>query len=129
YDARTGLFYVVVRELYSMYYLTSTDPRMMMGLGGSEQDVVGSLGTSIAAIDYRTGTLAWKYRFEGSAGGFGGATGFLTTRRGLLFANDGAGDLVAFCLQGMKPPVPLSHAPIRSIENAAATITVGRRPY
>src|SRR2546421_11744908 len=58
YDARTGLFYVVLRELYSMYYLTSTDPRMMMGLGGSEQDVVGSLGTSIAAIDYPTGTLA-----------------------------------------------------------------------
>ena len=129
YDARTGLFYVVLRELYSMYYLTSTDPRMMMGLGGSEQDVVGSLGTSIAAIDYRTGTLAWKYRFEGSAGGFGGATGLLTTAGGLLFANDGAGDLVAFGLQGMKPPVPLWHAHIGSIENAAETYTVGGRQY
>src|SRR2546430_3020416 len=31
YDPRTGLFYVVLRELYSMYYLTSTDPRMMVG--------------------------------------------------------------------------------------------------
>src|SRR5207249_1574479 len=51
YDPQTGLFYVVVRELYAMYYLTNKDPRMLVGLGGSEQDVVGSLGTHIAAID------------------------------------------------------------------------------
>jgi alcohol dehydrogenase (cytochrome c) len=129
YDAQTGLFYVVLREVYSMYYLTSKDPRMIMGLGGSEQDAVGSLGTSIAAIDYHTGKLAWKYRFEGSAGGFGGATGLLTTAGRLLFANDGAGDLVAFGLQGTKPPVPLWHAHIGSIENAAETYTVGGRQY
>src|SRR6267143_1189981 len=43
YDPQTGLFYVVVRELYAMYYLTNKDPRMLVGLGGSEQDVVGSL--------------------------------------------------------------------------------------
>ena len=129
YDPRTGLFYVVLRELYSMYYLTSTDPRMMVGLGGSEQDDVGSLGTSIAAIDYRTGTLAWKYRFEGTGGGFGGASGLLTTAGGLLFADDGAGSLVAFGLRGRKSPVPLWHAHIGSVENAPETYTVGGRQY
>src|SRR3989440_9727300 len=98
YDPRTGLFYVVLRELYSMYYLTSTDPRMMMGLGGSEQDVVGSLGTSIAAIDYRTGTLAWKYRFEGSAGGCGRAPPFCAPRRRPPFSPPTAGRLRAPCL-------------------------------
>src|SRR5690349_22871984 len=51
-------------------------PRMLVGLGGSEQDVVGSMGTSIVAIDYQTGKLAWKHRFEGNGGG---ATGLLTT--------------------------------------------------
>src|SRR5205823_12751415 len=96
-------------------------------VGGREEDVGGSCGSSIAAIDYRTGTLAWKYRFEGSAGGFGGATGLLTTARGLLFANDGAGDLVAFGLQGMKPPVPLWHAHTGSIQNATETYPVGGR--
>ena len=129
YDPQTGLFYVVLRELYSMYYLTSTDPRVMVGLGGSEQVGVGSLGTSIAAIDYQTGKLAWKYRFEGTGGGFGGGTGLLTTAGGLLFANDGAGNFVAFGLRGMKPPVPLWHAHIGSIENAAETYTVAGRQY
>src|SRR5205814_9371152 len=72
-----------------MYYLTDKDPRMLVGLGGSEQDVVGSLGTSIVAIDYQTGKLAWKYRLTGGSG-----TGLLTTAGGLLFANDGSGSLV-----------------------------------
>src|SRR5260370_15173899 len=82
YDPPTGLFYVVLRELYSMYYLTSKDPRMIMGLGGSEQVGVGSLGTSIAAIDYQTGTVAWRYRFEGSAGRSGWCAGFVFTAGG-----------------------------------------------
>jgi len=125
FDPQTGLFYVVVRELYAMYYLTNTDPRMLVGLGGSEQDVVGSLGTYIAAIDYRTGKLAWKYRFEG----WGGGTGLLTTAGGLLFANDGSGSLIAFGLAGTKPPVALWHAQIGSIDNAPETYTVGGRQY
>ncbi len=125
YDPRTGLLYVVLREIYAMYYLTDKDPRMLVGLGGSEQDVVGSLGTSIVAIDYQTGKLAWKYRFEGGGGG----TGLLTTAGGLLFANDGSGSLVAFGLRGRRSPVPLWHAQIGSVENAAETYTVGGRQY
>jgi alcohol dehydrogenase (cytochrome c) len=125
YDPQSGLFYVVLREIYSMYYLTNKDPRMLVGLGGSEQDDVGSLGTSIAAIDYQTGRLAWKYR----VGEGGGGTGLLTTAGGLLFANDGAGSLVAFGLRGKNPPVPLWHAHIGSIENAPETYTVDGRQY
>jgi len=125
YDPQTGLFYVVLRELYAMYYLTNKDPRMLVGLGGSEQDVVGSAGSYIAAIDYQTGKLAWRYRFEG---GFGG-TGLLTTAGGLLFANDGAGSLVAFGLQGKQPPVPLWHVQLGSVDNAPETYTVGGRQY
>jgi alcohol dehydrogenase (cytochrome c) len=116
--------YVVLREIYAMYYLTDKDPRMLVGLGGSEQDVVGSLGTSIVAIDYQTGKLAWKYRLTGGSG-----TGLLTTAGGLLFANDGSGSLVAFGLRGRKPPVPLWHAQIGSIENAPETYTVDGRQY
>jgi alcohol dehydrogenase (cytochrome c) len=129
YSPQTGLLYVVTRELYAMYYLTTKDPRVMVGLGGSEQDVVGSMGNSIVAIDYQTGKIPWKYRFEGTVGGFGGATGLLATAGGLLFANDGSGDFVAFSLTGTKPPVPLWHARIGSIDNAAETFTVGGRQY
>jgi len=126
FSPQTGLFYVVTREIYSMYYLTTKDPRTMVGLGGSEQDNVGSLGTSIVAIDYQTGKIAWKYRFEGNGGG---ATGLLTTAGNLLFANDGAGSLVAFGLAANKRPVPLWHAGIGSIDNAPETYTLGGRQY
>ena len=125
FDQKNGLLYVVLREIYSMYYATTTDPRVMVGLGGSEQDNVGSLGTSIVAIDYQTGKLAWKYRLEGG----GGATGLLTTTTGLLFANDGAGSLVAYGLRGRQPPTPLWHAHIGSVENAPETYTVDGKQY
>jgi len=108
-----------------MYYLTTTDPRVMVGLGGSEQDNVGSLGTSIVAIDYQTGKLAWKHLLEGG----GGATGLLTTASGLLFANDGAGSLVAYGLRGRQPPTPLWHARLGNIENAPETYTVDGKQY
>src|SRR5260370_31775801 len=107
-----------------MYYLTDKDPRMLVGLGGSEQDVVGSLGTSMVAIDYKTGKLAWKYRLTGGSG-----TGLLTTAGGLLFANDGSGNLVAFGLRGTRPPVPLWHAHIGSIQKPPGTHTPCVRPY
>jgi len=126
YSPQTGLLYVVTREIYAMYYLTSTDPRLMVGLGGSEQDVVGSLGTSIVAVDYQTGKVAWKYRFVGNGGG---ATGLLTTAGGLLFANDGAGSLVAFGIQGKQPPKVLWHAQIGSVDNAPETYTLDGRQY
>jgi alcohol dehydrogenase (cytochrome c) len=125
YDPQTGLLYVVLREIYSMYYLTNKDPRMLVGLGGSEQDNVGSLGTSIVAIDYQTGKLAWKHKLEGG----GGATGLLTTAGGLLFANDGVGSLVAFTAKGKEPPVALWHAQIGSIDNAPETYMLDGHQY
>jgi alcohol dehydrogenase (cytochrome c) len=125
FDQRNGLLYVVLREIYSMYYSTTTDPRVMVGLGGSDQVNVGSLGTSIVAIDYQTGKLAWKHRLEGG----GGATGLLTTASGLLFANDGAGSLVAYGLRGKEPPAALWHARLGSIENAPETYTIDGKQY
>jgi alcohol dehydrogenase (cytochrome c) len=125
YDPQARLLYVVLREIYSMYYATDKDQRTFVGLGGSEQDDVGSLGTSVVAIDYQTGKLAWKYRFTGGWGG----SGLLTTAGGLLFANDGAGSLVAFGLRGRQSPAPLWHANIGSIDNAPETYTVDGRQY
>ena len=37
YSPDTGLFYVPTQESYAMYYLTETDPRGAMGLGGKEE--------------------------------------------------------------------------------------------
>ena len=53
----------------------------------------------------------------------------LTTAGGLLFANGGSGDFVAFGLRGKRSPVPLWHAHIGSVDNAPETYTVGGRQY
>ena len=109
-----------------MYYLTIENPRLMMGLGGSEQDGVGSLGTSIVAIDYQTGKVVQKWRVPGSNIGFGGGlTGLLTTAGHLLF--DGVeDDLVAFNVNSLKP---LWHAHIGNVQNAPETYMLDGRQY
>ena len=77
-----------------MYYLTETDPRGAMGLGGKEEDSVGSLGGYLTAIDYKTGKVAWRHRYPGTGGSLG--NGILTTAGKLLFAGDIAGAIPQF---------------------------------
>lgn len=126
FDPETHLFYVTLYDGYSMYYLTLKNPRMLMGLGGSEQDGVGSLGTFIVAIDYETGQVVRKWRMPGSNIGFGdGLTGLMTTAGHLLF--DGVGDdLVAFDAATLKP---LWHAHIGRVQNAPETYKLDGRQY
>ena len=63
-----------------------------MGLGGKQEDEVGSGGAYMTAIDYKTGKAAWRHPYYGGGGGGGG---LLTTAGGLLFAADGAGNFMA----------------------------------
>jgi alcohol dehydrogenase (cytochrome c) len=94
YSPDTGLFYVPTNEAYAMYYLTETDPRGAMGLGGKEEDQLGTLGSYLTAIDYKTGKVAWRHRYPGTSGNLG--NGMLTTAGKLLFAGDLGGNLVAY---------------------------------
>jgi alcohol dehydrogenase (cytochrome c) len=94
YSPDTGLFYVPSNDAYAMYYLTETDPRGAMGLGGKEEDGVGTLGAYLTAIDYKTGKVAWRHRYPGTGGNLG--NGILTTAGMLLFAGDIGGNLVAY---------------------------------
>ena len=100
YSPQTGLLYVGEHNTYSMFYLTDVDPRGSMGLGGKEEDEVGSGGSFLTAINYKTGKIAWRHRYYGDGGGGGG---LLTTAGGLLFAGDGAGNLVAHDVASGKP--------------------------
>jgi alcohol dehydrogenase (cytochrome c) len=126
FDPETHLFYVTLYDGYAMYYLTLKNPRMLMGLGGSEQDGVGSLGSFIVAIDYQNGAVVQKWRTPGSNIGFGGGlTGLMTTAGQLLF--DGVGDdLVAFDVTNLKP---LWHAHIGSVQNAPETYMLDGHQY
>ena len=118
FNPQTGLFYVPEHDSYSMYYLTETDPRGAMGLGGKEEDGVGSTGNSIDAIDYHTGKIVWKHTFPAGAAGGGGGTGLLTTAGGLLFGGDEGGNFVAYDASTGKA---LWHSHIGGVSNAAET--------
>jgi alcohol dehydrogenase (cytochrome c) len=100
FSPQTGLLYVEDTEEYSLFYLTDTDPRGSMGLGGKEEAEVGSVGTYLTAIDYKTGKVVWRHPCytEGLPGG-----GLLATAGGLVFGGDGAGSLVAFDAVTGKP--------------------------
>jgi alcohol dehydrogenase (cytochrome c) len=93
-----------------------------MGLGGKEEAEVGSGGSFLTAIDYTTGKIAWKRPYYGEGGG----GGLLTTAGKLLFAGDGAGNLVAHDVADGKP---LWHTRIGDVTNAPQTFMLDGHQY
>jgi len=121
----TGLLYVPSAEAYAMYYLTETDPRGAMGLGGKDEVAVATMGSYIAAIDYKTGRTVWRHRFQ-TATQAGRAPGLLVTAGKLLFGGDVSGNFFA-----MDPAngAMLWHARIGTVSNAPQTHRVGGRQH
>ena len=95
-----------------------------MGLGGKEEIGVGSMGSYIAAIDYKTGKTVWRHRYPGT--GAGGGNGLLTTAGGLLFGGDAGGNLVAYDAATGKI---LWHARLGQISNAPQTYLLDGHQY
>ncbi len=113
-------------ETYAMYYLSETDPRGAMGLGGKDEIGVGSMGTYIAAIDYKTGNTVWRHRFPTAGNNTRAASGLLTTAGKLLFGGDISGNFIAF------DPANgdiLWHSAIGQVTNAPETYMVDGRQY
>jgi alcohol dehydrogenase (cytochrome c) len=122
YSPDTGLFYVAEGNAYSIFYLTDVDPRGSMGLGGHEEAGVGAGGHFLTAIDYKTGKAAWRRPFYGNGGG----GGLLATAGRLIFAADGAGNLVAYDAATGKP---LWNTRIGGVTNAPQTYMLDGRQY
>jgi alcohol dehydrogenase (cytochrome c) len=120
----TGLFYVPRYDTYAMYYLTETDPRGAMGLGGKEEVTVASLGSHLVAIDYKTGKTVWSHTYPSSAGAT--MSGILTTAGKLLFAGDNAGNLIAFDPANGNI---LWHSRIGQVSNAPETYLLDGHQY
>ena len=125
YSPDTGLLYVPTAETYAMYYLTETDPRGAMGLGGKDEVSVGTMGSFISAIDYKTGKTVWKHKFR-TAGNPRGAPGLLTTAGKLLFGGDVSGNFIAFDPANGKT---LWHSQIGQVTNAPETYMVDGRQH
>jgi alcohol dehydrogenase (cytochrome c) len=124
YSPDTGLMYVPTTDSYAMYYLTTTDPRGSMGLGGKDEQSLGSMGSYITAMDYKTGKIAWQHRFAGVAN-YGVQNGILTTAGKLLFAGDPGGNLVAY---DPANGTPLWHSRV-GVSNAPETYLLDGHQY
>jgi alcohol dehydrogenase (cytochrome c) len=92
FNPDTGLFYTHENTGFNILYLTDTDPRGSMGLGGKRFAIVGYVDNAFQAIDYRTGKAVWRHVWPGT-GGTG--TSVLTTAGGLIFTGDTNGNFVA----------------------------------
>jgi alcohol dehydrogenase (cytochrome c) len=128
FDPKSGLFFVTTEDSYAMYYLTETDPRGAMGLGGKQETGTGSLGTFLTALDYRTGKIAWRHQYP-EAGAWGGTNvghALLTTAGDLLFGGDPGGNLVAY-----DPPTGkiLWHTQLRDVSGPAQTYLLDGKQY
>ena len=126
FSPRSGLFYVPNADSYAMYYLTEPDPRGALGLGGKEERSLGSVGSYITAIDYKTGKIAWQHRFR-TVGNSGVPSGLLTTAGDLLFAGDPSGNFIAF---DAAKGTPLWHTQLgQNTSNAAETYLLDGKQY
>ena len=121
----TGLLYVPTTDSYAMYYLATTDPRGAMGLGGKDELSLGSMGSYITAMDYKTGKMVWQHRFPGVAN-YGLQSGMLTTAGKLLFAGDAGGNIVAFDVANGNP---LWHSRVGGVTNAPETYMLDGHQY
>jgi alcohol dehydrogenase (cytochrome c) len=125
FSPQTGLLYVYEANSFSLFYLTDLDPRGSMGLGGKEEVQIGSAGSYLTAIDYKTGKAVWRHRyFAGGGGGAGG--GVLATAGGLVFSGDGLGSLVAHDAATGKP---LWNTRIGQVSNAPQTYMLDGHQY
>ena len=123
FSPETGLFYVGENNIYSIFYLIDTDPRGSMGLGGKLETRIGTGGSFLTALDYKTGKAAWRFKYEGGAGGGGGV---LATAGKLVFAGDGAGNIVAHDAYTGKP---LWHSKVGNVTNPPQTYMLDGRQY
>ncbi len=82
FNPDTGLFYVSSNRSFSMYYLTDIDPHPQ-GWAGVDSGV-GSDGSALLAIDYKTGKIAWRHEWPGG----GGLSHTLSTAGNLLFTHN-----------------------------------------
>lgn len=88
FSPETSLFYVHVTRSAAVFYLTDTSAKPE-AWGGIDKTVWAG-PSSIAAIDYKTGKIAWEHLT-----GPGAVSGLLTTAGGLLFGGNGSGDALA----------------------------------
>jgi alcohol dehydrogenase (cytochrome c) len=84
---------------------------------------VGSVGSYLTAIDYKTGQARWRHRFYSNGVGGGG---LLATAGGLIFTGDGSSSLAAYDAANGKA---LWNTRIGRVSNAPQTFELDGHQY
>ena len=105
--------------------MTETDPRGALGLGGKQELNVASTASYLTAIDYKTGKVVWRHKYQ-TTGGDARGNGLLVTAGRLLFGGDVSGNFVAYDASTGKP---LWHTYLGPITNAPETYLLDGRQY
>jgi acido-empty-quinoprotein group A len=87
FDPASGLFYVVARRVFSIFYYTATGKPE--GWAGRDHNLWQE--STVRAIDYRTGKIRWDHEL----GPGESVAGILTTAGDVLFTGDCQGNLLA----------------------------------
>jgi len=86
FDPTEGLFYVMARRVFSIFYYTATGKPE--GWAGRDHNL--SQESTIRAIDYHTGKIRWNHEL----GPGESVAGILTTAGNVLFTGDAQGNLL-----------------------------------
>jgi len=100
YSPKTGLFYVSVRELGSIYYKREADykPGTFFAGGGEAGIPNGEKGGAIRALEVATGKLRWEFPLHTASW-----SGVLSTGGGLVFSGSDEGNFFALDALSGKP--------------------------
>ncbi len=88
FSPRTGLFCVGTSRAFSVYYIFDPDLANPQGWGGTDRGGA-SLGSSVGAIDYRTGKIRWSHKWETPAE----RGGLMSTAGNIVFTGDNSSNL------------------------------------
>lgn len=99
YSPATGLLYVPVREMGSVYYKTAVEYRPgTYYTGGSEKRLDEESWGAVRAIDVKTGKQAWDFALPSPTW-----AGVLSTAGGLVFSGSNEGNFFALDAKTGKP--------------------------
>src|SRR5262249_14227609 len=99
YNPATGLLYVPVREMGSIFYKTPVDYRPgTYYTGGSEKALSEEAWGAVRALDVKTGNVAWDFALPSPTW-----AGVMSTAGGLVFSGSNEGNFFALDATTGKP--------------------------
>jgi alcohol dehydrogenase (cytochrome c) len=118
FDPQTGFFIVNAQDGYGIYFFKPEHGDY--GWAGADYNLTGK--SSLRAIDYRTGKIAWDHPIGGGAG----TAGVLTTATGLTISGDNRNSVMAL---RTSDGATLWHENIGRVQNAPITYELDGKQY